>query len=100
MPDHIHLLLTPAEDVSIEKAMQFIKGGFSFQLRSKLKVWQDSFNEQRIKDADDYSQHRTYIEANPLRAGMVLHPAEYPYSSASLSNTVDPAPLHFCRENA
>src|ERR1700744_1331341 len=40
MPDHIHLLLTPAKNVSLEKAMQFIKGGFSFQLKSKSKVWQ------------------------------------------------------------
>src|SRR5271155_1300842 len=62
MPDHIHLLLTPAKDISLEKAMQFIKGGFSFQLKSKQKVWQDSYNEQRIKDANDYAQHRAYIE--------------------------------------
>jgi putative transposase len=31
MPDHIHLLLTPAPDVSLEKSLQFIKGGFSFR---------------------------------------------------------------------
>jgi REP element-mobilizing transposase RayT len=29
MPDHLQMLLTPAEDMSIEKAMQLIKGGFS-----------------------------------------------------------------------
>jgi REP element-mobilizing transposase RayT len=29
MPDHIHVLLTPAEEISLERAMQFIKGGFS-----------------------------------------------------------------------
>jgi putative transposase len=58
MPDHIHLLLTPAKDVSLEKAMQFIKGGFSFQLKSKSNVWQESFNEQRIKNAEDYAHHK------------------------------------------
>jgi putative transposase len=26
MPNHVHLLLTPAPDVSLEKAMQYIKG--------------------------------------------------------------------------
>jgi REP element-mobilizing transposase RayT len=25
MPDHFHVLITPAPDVSLEKAMQFIK---------------------------------------------------------------------------
>jgi putative transposase len=32
MPDHVHLLLTPAPDVSLEKALQYVKGGFSFRL--------------------------------------------------------------------
>jgi putative transposase len=39
MPDHVHLILTPAPEVSLEKAMQYIKGGFSFRLKSKVAVW-------------------------------------------------------------
>jgi putative transposase len=38
MPDHMHLLLTPAPEVSLEKAMQFLKGGYSFRLKRKLGV--------------------------------------------------------------
>jgi putative transposase len=37
MPDHVHLLLTPAPDVSLEKAMQYIKGNFFFPLKSKFR---------------------------------------------------------------
>jgi putative transposase len=33
MRDHVHLILTPAPRVSLEKAMQFIKGGFSFRAK-------------------------------------------------------------------
>jgi putative transposase len=33
MPDHIHALLTPAAEISLERAMQFIKGGFSYRLK-------------------------------------------------------------------
>jgi REP element-mobilizing transposase RayT len=36
MPDHVHLLLTLDRDVSIEKAMQLIKGGYSYRLRKEL----------------------------------------------------------------
>ncbi len=58
MPDHIHLLLTPAPYVSLEKTMQFIKGGFSFRAKKEAafrdEVWQARYNEHRIKDADDY----------------------------------------------
>jgi putative transposase len=79
MPDHIHLLLTPAKDVSLEKAMQFIKGGFSFQLKSKSNVWQESFNEQRIKDAADYARHKAYIEENPVRAPISYAPRSIPF---------------------
>jgi putative transposase len=56
MPDHIHLLLTPAGDVSLEKAVQFIKGGYSYRLRKleKIQVWQESFTNHRIRDFEDY----------------------------------------------
>jgi putative transposase len=47
MPNHLHLLITPSSDVTIEKAMQFIKGGFSFRLRRETgyagEVWQRWF---------------------------------------------------------
>src|SRR6266540_1217419 len=43
MPDHVHLLITPAPDVSLEKAVQYIKGGFSFrakrELGSAMEIW-------------------------------------------------------------
>ena len=44
MPDHFHLLLTPAPDISLEKCLQYIKGGFSFRARKELDfkhdIWQ------------------------------------------------------------
>ena len=44
MPEHFHLLLTPAPDVSWEKLAQFIKGGFCFSVKHELglaiEVWQ------------------------------------------------------------
>jgi len=36
MPNHVHLLIRIAGDMTIEKAMQFIKGGFSFRLKKEL----------------------------------------------------------------
>jgi len=95
MPDHIHLLFTPAPDVSIEKAMQYLKGGFSFRLKSKLDVWERSFTERRIKDMLDYQHHKNYIEQNPVRAHLARTAEEFPYSSASGRITIDPMPTHF-----
>ena len=67
MPDHIHLLLTPAENVSLEKAVQYVKGGFSFRLKSKLSVWQPSFSLRRIEDGRDFeAPNLNYIHQNPV----------------------------------
>jgi putative transposase len=69
MPDHFHALITPAPEISLERAVQFIKGGFSFRLKSSLPVWQASFTNHRIRDDEDFAQHREYIWMNPVRAG-------------------------------
>src|SRR5258706_7809850 len=36
MPDHVHFLITPSAEHSLEKCMQFIKGGFSFRAKREL----------------------------------------------------------------
>jgi putative transposase len=93
MPDHLHALITPASDVSLEKAMQFIKGGFSFRLKSKLDVWMRSFNESQISTEEKFISCVRYIEENPVRRGLVSTPGAYPYSSAARGR-LDPMPLH------
>ncbi len=97
-PDHFHLILTPAADVPLEKAGQYIKGGFSFRAKRELAfrslIWQEkSFTHHRIRDAEDYQKHRDYIHNNPVKAGLVKTPSAYPYSSAFPGMEVDPAPL-------
>jgi putative transposase len=90
MPDHFHALITPAPEISLEKAVQFIKGGFSFRLKSKLPVWQPSFTNHRIRDAEDFERHRDYIRMNPVLVGKV---ESYPYSSANGRFALDPMAL-------
>jgi len=84
MPDHIHVLMTPL--TSLEKAVQFIKGGFSFrakkELGSNLEVWQKGSHDHRIRDAGDYAQHIRYINENPVRTHLCECASEYPFSSA------------------
>ena len=94
MPDHIHVLLTPSAVISLERAVQFIKGGFAYRLGKieKFEVWQPSFTNHRIHDAEDYDRHRSYIQSNPVRAKLVTELGAYPYSSVSPSFRVDQAP--------
>ena len=88
MPNHFHLLLTPAEEIALEKALQFIKGGFSYRAKREFhvafEIWQASFVNHRIRDAEDYKHHHTYIWENPVRAGLSERPELFAWSSASL----------------
>jgi putative transposase len=92
MPDHFHALITPADEISLERAVQFIKGGFSFRLKSVLPVWQASFTNHRVRDVEDFEGHRGYIWKNPIRAKLVVKAEDYPYSSATGKFVLDLAP--------
>jgi putative transposase len=93
MPDHFHALITPAPEVSLEKAMQFIKGGFSFRLKSKLDVWLRSFNETQIMSAEKFMICARYIHENPVRRGLASKPEDFEFSSACGAG-LDPMPGH------
>lgn len=88
MPNHFHALLTPLPPATLEKAVQFIKGGFSFRAKKELgfvgEIWQTSFYDHRVRDGEEYSRFRHYIHMNPVRRGLVPSPEEFPYSSAAL----------------
>lgn len=81
MPDHVHLLITP-QAITIERATQLIKGGFSHRIGSSLPVWQKGFAERRMRDAEEFITRREYIHQNPVRAHLVGNAEDYPFSSA------------------
>ena len=78
MPDHVHLLITVSGEMSIEKVVQFIKGGFSYRLKKELgysgEVWQRGFSEVRVNGRESFAQHREYIAQNPVNRGLVSDP--------------------------
>jgi putative transposase len=88
MPDHVHLLLSVADGMSIEEAVQFIKGGFSYRVKKELgydgEVWQRGFSEVQVVGGDSFEQHRRYIALNPERAGLVGPGEEYGWSFETL----------------
>lgn len=95
MPNHIHLILTP-NNVSLERAMQYIKGGFSHEVREtgqpNLEIWQKGFADHRIRDHEDYLHYREYIHQNPVLAHLCDRPQDFPYSSANARYRLEPIP--------
>jgi len=90
MPDHLHLLLTVEDNMTIEKAMQLIKGRFSYRLTKEFghlgEVWKRGFSEVQVLNKESFIQHRTYIAQNPVKAGLVDSPEHYPYCFEFLTN--------------
>jgi putative transposase len=95
MPEHFHALLTPARGITIERAVQFIKGGYSFrvnnELRRSFEIWQPGFTDRRVR-VGEYEGFQTYIDQNPVKAGLAKSPEEYPYGSASGKYELDVPP--------
>ncbi len=94
MPNHFHLLLTPA--VTLERAVQFIKGGFSYKAGKHFglsgEIWQTSFYDRRVRDGMEYERMRNYIWQNPVRRGLVAAAEEYAYGSANAKFVLDEVP--------
>src|SRR5208282_5854470 len=83
MPDHIHLLLTVADQMTIEKAMQLIKDRFSHRLSHECgyigEVWQRGFTEVHVMKKDSFEKHCQYIAENPAKAGLSISADDYPF---------------------
>ena len=96
MPNHFHVLLTVDAGMSIERAVQFIKGGFAFragkELGMKAPIWQRGFSEVRVLDAAAAARASQYIRNNPVEAGLASEPGAYPFSSANARYILDPLP--------
>jgi putative transposase len=90
MPDHFHLIISPHK--SLERAVQHVKGGFSYRAARasgwKHKIWQVGFSDHRIRDLNDWNRHITYIRQNPVKAGLCSAWEAYRYLQVDL----DPIP--------
>ena len=96
MPDHFHVMLTPSDDTTLERAVQFIKGGSARVIRERLlfrfPVWQRGFSDHRIRDAADFDVHMRYLDQNPVKRHVVASPTDYRWSSASGAFRMDDLP--------
>ena len=95
MPNYLHLILTPSS-ATLEKCMQLIKGGSSFEIHklrgSRTEIWQSGFHESRVKSWADYQRKRDYVIFNPVAAKLVERPEEWTFGSASGKYKMDPIP--------
>ena len=86
MPNHFHLQLTLDGRMTIEKAVGLVKGNFSYRAKKELgyqfEIWQPGFSDERVWDRESFLRHRSYIDNNPVKAGLADNAENYPYCSA------------------
>ncbi|MGH1372862.1 MAG: transposase [Cellvibrionaceae bacterium] len=85
MTNHVHLLVTPSDEQCVGRMMQaqgrkYVQY-FNFKYSRTGTLWEGRYKSTLV-DTDYYllTVYR-YIELNPVRANMVAHASEYPWSS-------------------
>ena len=85
MSNHVHILASPDVETSISKTLQSVGRKyvqyFNYTYKRTGTLWEGRYKATVI-DSDQYLLTcMRYIELNPVRANMVKHPCDYPWSS-------------------
>lgn len=85
MTNHVHLLLTPRTRDSCAFLMKRLGQCYVQTINRSLgrtgTLWEGRFRSCLVASSDYVVACYRYIELNPVRAGMVRRPDEYPWSS-------------------
>jgi putative transposase len=94
LPHHMHCLWTlPPGDADFPGRWRAIKIAFAKAIpageprssimtgRGECGIWQRRYREHTIRDDRYFSAHMDYTQYNPVKHGLVSHPADWPYSS-------------------
>ena len=85
MPNHVHLLVEIRQTPQTELLKNW--KGYSARCINRLlgrrgKLWQDDYWDRYIRDEEHFCRVVHYIEWNPVKAGLVKSPEQWPFSSA------------------
>ena len=86
MANHVHLLVTP--QVTAREWLGPLKGFTGHQAIRMLRLretpfWQDESFDRLVRSEQEFARIHRYIESNPVKAGLVTLPEEFPWSRAA-----------------
>jgi REP element-mobilizing transposase RayT len=86
MPNHVHVIVTPLGDYALTKILQSWKGFTGNQINRRLNrsgpVWQKESFDHIVRNLNCYERFVSYVERNPVVAGLVSRPSDWQFSSA------------------
>jgi putative transposase len=91
MANHVHLLILPNIDPS--HLLKSLKGATAREANRLLNrtgepFWQKESYDRWARSQTEFLRMKAYIENNPVKAGLVGTPEEYPWSSARTAHTL------------
>jgi putative transposase len=97
MPNHFHLVLQPTTEATLSRFMQWWMTShvrrYHQHYRSHGHVWQGRFKSFPIQQDGHLLTAIRYVLRNPVRAGLVEHAMDWPWSSLRFPHLRDPIPL-------
>ncbi len=86
MPNHVHVLIEPL--IEPVQALKGVKGAAARAAnrildRTGHPFWQDESFDRWVRNPNEFDRIRAYIERNPVAAGLVPNPKNWPWSSAA-----------------
>jgi REP element-mobilizing transposase RayT len=87
MPDHYHLVMTLGEDLDLSETIGRINENSALLIKKAAKtdddVWQDGFHDHLIRPTEYIGRYIEYTHDNPVEAGLVSKPEDWPFSSVN-----------------
>jgi REP element-mobilizing transposase RayT len=88
MPNHVHVVIKPHEKLSdIMRWLKSTTAGRANRIIGKPRqpFWQREYFDRWIRSSKELASVISYLEANPVRAGLVPEAEDWPWSSAKLT---------------
>jgi putative transposase len=83
MPEHVHLLVNEPRQGTLATALQSLKQGVArrLALRAQYPFWQARYYDFNVWSELKFVEKLRYIHRNPVKAGLVARPEDWPWSS-------------------
>jgi putative transposase len=87
MPDHVHWFMAPARgavalSMAVAKWKEWTSKRLLVATRQEKPLWQPGFFDHVLRSTESRSLKWAYVRDNPVRAGLVTSPEQWPYFGA------------------
>ena len=84
MPTHLHMLIKPGARSLVDFIGEFKKqtSDLARVTQGVVKLWQRSFFDHRLRSDESAAEQYDYIRVNPVRAGLVANPNDWPWTGS------------------